>query len=83
MAKQNIYDTLVWLRKVKEAGYNTFSHADLVNNGLGNRPCLMQACKVNFVRAVSKKNDGTKTWTISEPDIMFSSKYKVFTGGWD
>jgi hypothetical protein len=78
---KRVYDTMVWLRKIKNAGITQFKHADLAVHGLTNKPCLMQAARSGFIKQLSKdKSNRCITWEIDEKGIMASTKRKIYFG---
>ena len=81
MGTTRVYDSLVWLRKIKDAGIKEFKHAELAAHGLTNKPCLMQARKKGFIKRIAKDNKNhCITWVINETAIKESTKRKVYFG---
>jgi len=80
-ATKRVYETLVWLRAVNHAGFAVFTHAELRENNLGNKPCLMQARRAGFIERVSKdRSSFLITWKINETKIQGHNKKKVYFG---
>lgn len=80
-ATKRIYDTLVWLRAIRNAGFIEFTHAELSEKNLGNKPCLMQARRSGFIEPIAKdRSSFLITWKINEKQIRGHNKKKVYFG---
>lgn len=80
MGTKNVYNTIVWLKQLKDNGHMIFDHATLKEHGLDDKKCLMQAARSGFIKMVRRKDAShVKIWQINENRIMRCNRRSVYT----